>query len=75
MRQAVFLRVNKKMNKNNFLNADELAKYLCISKVTVYRLTESRKIPFYKISGCIRFKMEDVERYLEENRVEAMNWK
>ncbi len=47
-------------------NPDELAEILNISKVTVYRLIESRKIPFYKIKGSIRFSENDVLSYLEK---------
>lgn len=25
-------------------------------------------LPFYKIGKCVRYKMEDVERFIEENR-------
>lgn len=52
-------------------NSDELAKFLNVSKVTVYRLIETRKIPFYKIKGSIRFAEPDVLKYLEQNRIES----
>lgn len=52
---------------------DELAKIFNISKPTVYRIIESRKIPFYKVKGSIRFTRDDVLKYLEENRIESVN--
>ena len=52
---------------------DELAKIFNISKPTVYRIIESRKIPFYKVKGSIRFSRGDVLKYLEENRIESVN--
>lgn len=52
---------------------DELAKIFNISKPTVYRIIESRKIPFYKVKGSIRFSRDDVLKYLEENRIESVN--
>lgn len=51
---------------------NELGKLLNISKTTVYRLIDSRKIPFYKIKGSIRFAENDVVKYLEENRIEPI---
>jgi excisionase family DNA binding protein len=35
---------------------EELAEYLAISKVTVYRLVGKRKQPFNKVGNVLRFK-------------------
>lgn len=43
----------------------ELAAYLKISAVTLYRLTESRKINFRKIGGQLRFTKKDIAEYLK----------
>lgn len=51
-------------------NIDELTRFLSVSKTTVYRLIETRQIPFYKIKGCIRIAHDDVMKYLEQNRLE-----
>jgi len=48
---------------------EEIAVVLGMSKITVYRLIETRKISFYKIKGCIRFAETDVLRFLDSNRV------
>lgn len=56
-----------------FYSIKELSEIFNISKVTIYRLVESRKIPFYKIKGCIRFAHNDVIQYLEQNRLESVN--
>lgn len=50
---------------------DDLAKILNVSKVTIYRLVETRKIPFYKIKGSIRFAEKDIHDYLATNRIES----
>ena len=75
------LLLNKLMNNGSnadhrsksFLRPEELAEFLSISKPTVYRLIEKRQIPFYKIGGSLRFKMEDVVKFTENNRVEPIN--
>lgn len=54
------------------LNTKELVEYLKISKAGVYRLIEQRKIPFYKVMGSIRFDKKDVEKYLEQNRIDVI---
>ena len=52
-------------------NTKDLAKLLHVSKETIYRLVESRKISFYKIKGSIRFAEKDVLKYLEENKFKS----
>ncbi|MDR3559268.1 MAG: helix-turn-helix domain-containing protein [Candidatus Pacebacteria bacterium] len=47
------------------MNPKELAEYFSISKRTVYRLVQSRQIPFCKIQGQIRFRAEDMEKFLK----------
>lgn len=42
----------------------EVAKFLKISTVTLYRLTESRKINFKKVGGQLRFTKKDIADYL-----------
>lgn len=51
-----------------FQTVDELALMLHVSKTTVYRLVESRQIPFYRVSGSLRFSYEDIQSYLHKNR-------
>ena len=55
-----------------FYTPEQLADFLCISKPTVYRLVCKRRLPFHKIGGALRFKREDIERYLEEGRIEPV---
>jgi excisionase family DNA binding protein len=50
-----------------FLNTEQLASYLGISKTSVYRLTGYHLISFYKLGHNIRFKKADVLTYLEKN--------
>ncbi len=68
------------MNENNInnlklLSPDDLAKIFNMSKSSVYRIMDTRKITFYKVGGSIRFKTEDVEKYLEDNKVEIIDRK
>ena len=51
----------------------EACDYLKISQPTMYRLIKQRKIAYSKIGtgrGTYRFKKEDLDAYLEKNRVE-----
>jgi len=51
---------------------NQVAEVLAVSKITVYRLVETRKIPFYKIKGCIRFTEKDIFDYLNQSRIESV---
>jgi excisionase family DNA binding protein len=57
--------VNKK-----FISPKELKETLGISLPTVYRLIESRKLPFFKIGKSLRFLREDIIDYLETHRID-----
>jgi excisionase family DNA binding protein len=59
-------------NIEKLYNIDQISKLLGVSKITIYRLVESRKIPFYKIKGCIRFSETDIKSYLNSIRVEPV---
>ncbi len=59
-------------NAQNFITPDELSKLLKISKSSVYRLVDSRVLPFYKFGGNLRFSSDDVSCYLSETRVEPI---
>lgn len=51
---------------------NQVAEILAVSKITIYRLVETRKIPFYKIKGCIRFAEKDIFSYLDQSRIESV---
>ena len=52
--------------------------YLQISRATMYRLIKDRQIAYSKIGmgrGTYRFRTEDLDKYLEKNRVEPLTEK
>jgi excisionase family DNA binding protein len=65
--------MDEKPVKNlNLLSIKDLSKVFNISQATAYRIVESRKIPFYKIGGTIRFDEKDILAYLAKNRIEPI---
>lgn len=54
------------------LSIKDLARVFNISSATAYRIVDSRKIPFYKISGVLRFSERDIIDYLKENRINTI---
>lgn len=57
---------------NKLITPEELASLLRMSKPSVYRLIEKRKIPFYKISGSLRFKLSEIEKYINDARIDSV---
>ncbi len=54
------------------LTVDEVAELLRLTKKGVYSMVEARRIPHFKVSNRVRFARADVVRWLEENRVPAL---
>lgn len=52
----------------DLLTLEELARYLKISKPTLYKMVEKGKIPALKIANQWRFKKDDINRWLEKQR-------
>lgn len=51
--------------EKKFLNADELAARLGISRNTIYWWVATRRIPHSKIGKLVRFNPDDVMSWLE----------
>ena len=54
------------------LTPSEAATVLRMSKSSLYRLVDKRILPFYRVSGSLRFDQDDLKRYLSEGRVEPV---
>ena len=52
------------------MSTEEVAKYMGVSKSTIYKLTMTRQIPYYKPTGRMcYFKRSELEAWLLSNRV------
>lgn len=49
---------------DRLLTVEQTAEFLNLSKDTIYRYAESRKIPFIKIGQSLRFKVSVLEHWL-----------
>jgi len=57
---------------DNLITPDELSDFLKISKSSIYRLIEGRKIAFCKIGGSLRFRKSDINEYVEQSLIEPI---
>lgn len=64
--------INADLSSKEFLNPEELAAILAISRATVYRLIARRQIAFIKVGGGLRFRRSDIEKFLESNHIKPL---
>lgn len=53
---------------NEILTLKELAEYLKLTEKTAYRLAAEGKLPGFKVGGSWRFKSDDVDAWIEEQK-------
>ena len=53
------------MNYENYVSVDDVARLLGLNKYTVYKMANQGRLPSYKFGKVRRFKMSEVEAYVE----------
>lgn len=51
-----------------FLTQREVAAYVRLSEITIHRLVEKGLLPCYRLARRVRFRLADVEAYLDKQR-------
>lgn len=55
------------------LTIKQVAEYLQVAEKTIYTLTQEGRLPAFKVGGQWRFKKEDIEKWIEENKLKLKN--
>jgi len=55
-----------------YLSIEGLAKYLDVSEKTIRKWVLKRQIPFHKIMGVIRFRISEVEKWIDDGGYTAL---
>jgi excisionase family DNA binding protein len=50
---------------NEIITVNEVAEYLRMNPMTIYRLAQQGRIPASKVLGCWRFKRQEIEAWLK----------
>ena len=58
----------KEAMTDEILTLKEVAKYLKLAEKTAYRLAAEGKLPGFKVGGSWRFKKEDIEVWITEQK-------
>jgi excisionase family DNA binding protein len=51
----------------------EVASYLNVDEKTIYRLAKRGELPGFKVAGTWRFKKEDIDRWIDEQKAKAQS--
>ena len=55
----------QEQKENKLLTISDISEYLNIKEKTIYAKVESGKIPHYRIGRLIRFRLEDIDAWLD----------
>ena len=58
------------MSANDYMNREQVSKYLNVSSSTVDNL-KKKGLPYIKIGKLIWYKIEDVKTWLDQHRVQS----
>ncbi len=58
-------RTNGRDLSSGFLNVQAIARYLGIKVSNLYAMVEEKRIPHYRIGRLVRFKLEEVEVWMQ----------
>jgi excisionase family DNA binding protein len=70
--ETVLSKISANINKK-WLTLNEAAEYLRISDRNLRKLAKNSKLPFYKLEGKILFKVSELDKYIEKNKVESLS--
>ncbi len=57
------------MRSDEFMNAEEVARYLHLGKNTVYQLAKTGKLASYRVGRKLKFTLDDVEAYVTSTHI------
>jgi len=71
--ESVSTKAREYRNFNEYLKIEDISAYLNIKTKTLYAMVESGDIPHYRIGRLIRFKIEDVDLWMDARKVMGSN--
>ena len=65
-----FMEVTQPIEKG-YWSVDEVARYLGVKPSTIYQWVKDGEIPYYKLHNMYRFKLEEIDRWMEIKREDS----
>jgi len=61
--------MGKERKQEGLVTVAQVADYLRLNRFTVYRMVERGKLPGFRVTDQWRFKISEIERWLQKQRV------
>ena len=61
-----------KIIEGEILTIKQVADYLKVTQRTIYRLAAAKKIPAFKVGGTWRFSRADIDTWIKQQSMEAL---
>jgi excisionase family DNA binding protein len=58
-------------SESGLITIQEAAKFLSVSKSTLYGWVWQRRIPFVKVGRSLRFELAELQKFVQSNRFPA----
>jgi len=55
---------------SQLMTVEELGLYLCVSRSWIYEARRSKRLPYFKLDGLLRFSLPMIDAWLQERAVE-----
>jgi len=59
------------VTSDEILTLKEVARLLKVAEKTVYTMAQNKELPAFKVRGQWRFRREDMDRWIEEQKAQA----
>ena len=56
------------LNMEKWLTLEQIAEYLQMSTSSIYKMAQAGKIPAYKVGRQWRFKIEEIDKWVEKQK-------
>jgi len=57
--------------ESGLITVQDAAKFLAVSKSTLYGWVWQKRIPFVKVGRALRFEQAELQRFIQANRYQA----
>ncbi len=64
--------MSKRTVEREILTIGQVAAYLQVTERTIYRLSQSKKIPAFKVGGMWRYSQTDIDSWIKRQTAETL---
>ena len=64
--------MSKRNVEREILTIGQVAAYLQVTERTIYRLSQSKKIPAFKVGGMWRYSQTDIDSWIKRQTAETL---